>query len=635
MATSGTNGTHAGNVPRRPIRIAGCSAGVYDRKRALHDLAKNEDPDVITGDWMSECNMTWRGADKQERLAGGDTAKVSSTTGFEPSFVQKLDPAIPWLARRGIKVAVNAGASDVAGLADAVRGLCTKHGVALKVGYVDGDDVTEAFMKLYNKGEPFLSLPQNKAIQDWGFQPLAAQCYLGGSGVAACFAAGADIVVCGRVSDASLAVGAAMWWHGWTRETHVDELASALMVGHLIECGTYATGGYYSGFKAFGKKRTDFGYPIAAIDHKGEAVISMERGRHGTVNTGTITSQLLYEIQGPLYYNSDVTAQIDGITFTQVGDNQVHIGGVKGLPPPPTTKVGVTAHGGYQAEFHFYITGLDVAEKAAMMEEQIRELIGNDIDKFSALKFQLAGGVPSDPESQEAATVDFRVVAQSPHADLLSGDMVGADRGTFASYCIENLSQGYPGSTMAIDMRASVGRPYFEYWACLMSQEFVTETAHLPDGTAVVIPPPDPATTREYAREQPSGDTANPVTDLVAAFGPTTRAPLGYVVLGRSGDKSSNANVGFFVRNDDEWDWLRTLLNVGKLRELLGKDDIGKQIDRFELPKLRAVHFFLKDHLDRGFNSTTGFDSLGKNLCEYLRSKHVDIPNKFLERGRI
>ncbi|CAK7230594.1 hypothetical protein SCUCBS95973_007628 [Sporothrix curviconia] len=623
-----------GTAPRRPIRVAGCSAGVYDRKRALHDLAKNEDLDVITGDWMSECNMTWRGSDKRGRLAGKGAAELASTTGYEPSFVQKLDPAIPWLAKRGIKVAVNAGASDVAGLADAVRGLCVKHGVDLKVGYVDGDDVTDAFLELYKKdADPFLNLPQNKAIKDWGFEPLAAQCYLGGTGVAACFAGGADIVVCGRVSDASLAVGAAMWWHGWTREANLQELANALMVGHLIECGTYATGGYYSAFKAFGKNNTDFGYPIAAIDHKGEAVVSMEKGRHGTVNTGTITSQLLYEIQGPLYYNSDVTASIEGITFTQVGENQVHVAGVKGLPPPPTTKVGVTAHGGYQAEFHFYITGLDVAEKAAMIEAQIRALIGDEISKFSALKFQLAGGVPADPESQDAATVDLRVVAQSPHAELLSGDMVGADRGTFASWCIENLSQGYPGSTMAIDMRASVGRPYFEYWACLMPQSFVHETAHLPDGTVVHIPLP--TATRTYEREQPSGDTASPVADLLAAYGPTTRAPLGYVVLGRSGDKSSNANAGFFVRHDDEWDWLRTVLSVAKIRQLLGKDDSGKQIDRFELPNLRAVHFLLKDHLDRGFNSTTGFDSLGKNLCEYLRSKYVDIPNRFLERGRV
>jgi hypothetical protein len=112
--------------------------------------------------------------------------------------------------------------------------------------------------KLTNLGERFQNLPENKAIQDWGHEPIFAQCYLGGSGVAACFEGGADIVVCGRVSDASLAVGAAMWWHGWTKQ-NVQELAGALMIGHLIECGTYATGGYYSAFKDFGAKNTNFG----------------------------------------------------------------------------------------------------------------------------------------------------------------------------------------------------------------------------------------------------------------------------------------------------------------------------------------------------------------------------------------
>jgi hypothetical protein len=128
-----------------------------------------------------------------------------------------------------------------------------------------------------------------------------------------------------------------------------------------------------------------------------------------------------------------------------------------------------------------------------------------------------------------------------------------------------------------------------------MPQSFVHETAHLPDGTVVSIPAP--VATQEYPREQQSSDTDSPVN--LSSFGPTTRAPLGYVVMGRSGDKSSNANLGLFVRHDDEWDWLRSLMNVGKLRELLGKDDKGRQIDRFELPHLRAVHFLLKDHLDR------------------------------------
>lgn len=422
-----------------------------------------------------------------------------------------------------------------------------------------------------------------------------------------------------------------MWWHGWKRDD-IQELAAALMVGHIIECSTYATGGYYSGFKDLGTNDTDMGYPIAEIDEKGEAVITMEANKHGLVNIATVASQLLYEIQGPLYYNSDVTASIEDIVIKEVGPNRVHVSGTKGLPAPATTKVGITAKGGWQAEFHFYLTGLDIKEKAAMVERQTRALMGEHVKKFSCLKFMVAGDVPSDPQTQEEATVDMRIFAQTRDPGVLSGEnFVDSDRGSFARFCIENLLQGYPGSTMAPDMRTAIGRPFFEYWVSLMPQSFVKETAHLPDGTIVDIPTPSKTTT--FPREQPSYDTKDPV-DL-SSYGPTTRAPLGYVVMGRSGDKSSNCNLGLFVRNDDEWDWLRTILSGSKIRELLGKDYVGGQIDRCEFPNIRAVHFLLKDHLDRGFNSTSSFDSLGKNLCEYIRCKHIDIPNKFLDRGRI
>ncbi|KAI1618844.1 hypothetical protein EDD36DRAFT_471167 [Exophiala viscosa] len=627
-------GSVGAEAPRaRPIRVAGCSGGVYDRKRAIHDMAKNEDVDIITGDWMSECNMTLRGSDKRDRMAQKAMNSGSSVArGYEPYFLEELDPAIPWLAKRGVKLCANAGASDVPGLVEAVEELIKKHGVDLKVGWVDGDDVTDAVLDLYKKGEQFPNLPANKNISEWGFEPVCAQCYLGSTGIAAAFAGGADIVLCGRVADASPTIGAAMWWHGWNRDDNVKELAGSLMIGHIIECSTYATGGYYSGFKDLGIKDTDMGYPIAAIDHNGEAVISMEKGKHGLVTTATIASQLLYEIQGPLYYNSDVTASIEDIKLVQVGTNAVHVSGVKGLPAPATTKVGITAKGGYQAEFHFYLTGLDIEEKAAMVERQTKALMGDHLKRFSCLKFMVAGAVPQDPQSQEEATVDMRIFAQTRDPDILSGNsFVDSDRGSFARFCIENLLQGYPGSTMAPDMRTAIGRPFFEYWVALMPQTFVQETAHLPDGTVVNISPP--SNTKTYEREQPSYDTQDPV-DL-SQYGPTTRAPLGHIVMGRSGDKSSNANLGLFVRHDDEWDWFRTVLSTSKLRELLGKDDKGKQIDRCEFPNIRAVHFLLKDHLDRGFNSTSSFDSLGKNLCEYIRCRYIDIPNKFLERGRV
>ena len=177
------------------------------------------------------------------------------------------------------------------------------------------------------------------------------------------------------------------------------------------------------------------GFPIAEIDHRGECILTKERDTGGCITVGSVTSQLLYEIQGPLYYNSDVVAQLEGIKMEQIGEDKVRIWGVKGLPPPPTTKIGygisllypsytyshrITAPAGYQAEYHVYLVGLDIEEKARWTEEQIRESIGEDrMKKFSMLKFHVNGTSPIDARNQDVATVDFRVFAQSSDRDLL------------------------------------------------------------------------------------------------------------------------------------------------------------------------------------------------------------------------
>lgn len=183
-------------------------------------------------------------------------------------------------------------------------------------------------------------------------------------------------------------------------------------------------------------------------------------------------------------------------------------------------------------------------------------------------------------------------------------------------------------------MRQAEGKPYYEYWVALMSQSDLKQRVHLlyGDNRSIHIPPPK--ITQEYPRQQTSYETQNPV-DL-STFGETVRAPLGYIVLGRGGDKASDCNNGFFVRHDDEWDWLRSFLTIPKIIELLGPQEYkGKPIDRFEMPHLRAVHFLLHDHLDRGYNACSTYDTLGKNALEYMRAKTVDIPKKFLDRGRV
>ncbi|KAJ1323357.1 acyclic terpene utilization AtuA family protein [Microdochium nivale] len=637
-------------TPKRAVRIGGCSGGFADRQRAYHDLAKSGEVDVLIGDHMSECTIAIHGTSKvknAETAARDPTAALLDM--FDPSFMAGLAPALPWCQKNGVKVAVNAGASAPEQLARLVRDECDRQGLDLKVAWVEGDDVTEQVSALRKKGEKFKSLDTGRDLDDWGHEPICAQAYLGGMGIAAALRAGADVVICGRVADAAPAVGAAAWWHDWSA-TDFDALASALIAGHIIECSTYATGGYYSGFKDLFDGSENLGYPIAAVEASGDTVFTKEAGTGGEVSVGTLTSQLVYEIQGPLYYNSDVVAMLEDVRLEQVGKDEVRMTGVKGLPPPPTTKVGITGHGGYQAEFHYLFVGLDIEKKAEWTEKQIRHAMRNHMHKFSKLKFHLVGSCPADPQTQDSATVDLRIFVQTKDPSILGmgswASLGGAE--SFTRWCMQNFLTSCPGASVVPDGRQSSGKPIWEYWPTLLPQSMIQQRACLEwlpaDGGGSgykTVDIPAPTQTRPFSKQQPSYDTADPVP--LDSFGPTTRGPLGWVVMGRSGDKASDANVGFFVRdrgdgsggNSEEWDWLRSLLSTQKFIELLGAEYLGHGVDRFEMRHLGAVHFLVRDHLDRGFNSTSSMDALGKNLCEFVRARHVDIPDRFLERGKI
>jgi hypothetical protein len=572
------------------------------------------------------------------------------TAMFAENFIDCFEPAIPHLYKIKVKLAVNAGASDTEILAEWVKRKCEDAGCPMNVAWLEGDDVSDKVAELAKQGEKFESLVHGRKLEEWGFEPVCAQAYLGGLGIAEALRQGADIVICGRVADASPAIGAAAWWHGWSAEQY-DELAGALVAGHLIECASYVCGGYYSAFKDLLKagKHLNVGFPIAHIHDNGETMLTKEANAGGCITVGSVTPQLVYEIQGPLYYNSDVTAQLEGIRMEQVGEDQVHISGVKGLPPPPTAKVGYVLHlfsltsykrltstesphqQATKAEYHVYLVGLDIEEKAKYTEDQIREALGPELlKKFSLLKFHVNGSSPIDARNQDVATVDFRIFAQSPDRELLR--MSNPD-GFFRRSMVTFL-EGVPGASLGNDMRQAEGKPYYRYWPALLPQSAITQRAHLLYDTKNVIDIPTPKITREYPRQQPSYETTNPI-DL-STFGETVRAPLGYIVLGRGGDKASDCNNGFFVRHDDEWDWLRSFLTIPKIIELLGPEEYkGKPIDRFEIPALRTVHFLLKDHMQGEYNACSSYDTLGKNCMEYLRAKMVDLPKGFWDRGRV
>jgi hypothetical protein len=308
MAANGFANGHANGTHRRPVKIAGASGGFSDRQRAITSLCKL-DIDFVVGDWLSECTMTLHGAEKtnNERLRAEGKLTEERVGLFDPTFMDNLGPALPDIARKGIKVAVNAGASDTQLLARMVQEEVKKQGLGLKVSYVEGDEVTDTVNRLIKQGEKFTSLMTGEDLKDWGYTPIYAQCYLGGAGIAEALRQGADIVICGRVADAAPAVGAGMYWHNWDRQKDFDQIAGSLICGHLVECAAYVTGGYFSGFKRLMESCENLGFPIAELEYDGSCTITKEAGVGGEVSVGTVTSQLLYEIQGPVRFPQQIS----------------------------------------------------------------------------------------------------------------------------------------------------------------------------------------------------------------------------------------------------------------------------------------------------------------------------------------
>jgi hypothetical protein len=416
------------------------SGSPADRRDVLAIHAASEEPvDVFVGDWMSELNMPSRAYDVANGLG----------IGYEETFVEALEPALEDLARRKIKFAANGGTVATKELFDIVVGLVAKKGLDLSVAWVEGDVVLDQINSMRAAGTNFKHISTGEMLDDWEYEPLFAQCYLGGMAIAEAFRAGADIVICGRVADAAPIIGAAAWWHNWSR-TDFDQLARSLIAGHLIECSTYVTGGNYTGFKSLDWTTIhDMGYPIAEIAADGDVIITKPEGSGGSINIETCKEQLLYEIQGKWYLNSDVTAVIDKAKFEEIGKDRVRLSGITGRPPPKTTKVGLTAFGGYKAEVHWAMIGLDITEKIKMLEIQMKASFGEErLKKFTTFDLNIYGSVPENPTNMNAATVDLRLMVQAKNKEDLSP-------ANFTRPAFDIIMASFPAATFHPDRRTA------------------------------------------------------------------------------------------------------------------------------------------------------------------------------------
>ncbi|KAJ8105391.1 hypothetical protein OPT61_g10207 [Boeremia exigua] len=624
------------------VRVAVCvrhPALISDPGYHMRYQAELGDVDFITGDYLAEVNI----AENAQAHAAG------THPGWEQTAWDGIEQTIDLLAEKRIKVIVNGGAHNPQGLAEKVQELVTSKGLDLKVAFVLGDNLIEEMKDIREKGLP-PHLDSNNSdvtvaehtldLLEKNDKPIvSANAYLGAREIVKGLEHGADIIIAGRVADASPVIGAAWYWHGWA-DTDYDELAGALIAGHLIECSGYVTGANFAGFYEYPLEYLfDITFGIAEVEKDGTCVVTKHNAKKGFVTEDTVKCQFLYELQGNVYLNSDVKAILDDVQVKAEGKNRVRLWGIKGAPPPPTTKLAVFYRAGYQSEIVVNATGYGTAEKFELYERMLKfglKRLGI-LDKFDVLEFQRIGVPESNPKSQLRSTTYLRIFAEASDANVNLG---------LTSLLGEFAMQHYSGFHSTSDHRTAIPKPYISYYPAIYPQSSLKTSINILQAGASSetqsIPTTPPPRFEDLGKRE-SYETRNS-SDL-SSFGQTTRTRLGDVALARSGDKGGNANIGFFIPTQlpsaypassslyaDAWDWLRSYLTIPKLKDMFGESWSDKfYIERVEFPKIMAVHFVVYGVLGRGVSGSSRLDSFAKGMGDWLRDVEVDVPVKLLE----
>jgi Acyclic terpene utilisation family protein AtuA len=590
-----------------PLIVANCSGFYGDRPSAMREQLDGGPVDVICGDYLAELTMLILGRQKAKEPGAG----------YARTFLRQLEDCLADALERGVRLVSNAGGLNPAGLAGAVRELAAGLGLSVRVATVAGDDLIGPWDSLVAAGRLVggEAPPRDGvAAPGAGSVPLTANAYLGCGGIVRALQSGAQVVVTGRVTDASLVVGPAMWHHGWTFDD-LDALAGATVCGHLLECGAQATGGNFSLYADLLDARgADPGmldhtaFPIAEVAADGSCVITKHPATGGAVTVATVTEQLLYECTGIAYGGPDVVSRFDTVTLTQEAPDRVSVRGVRGEPSGPWLKVSTNRIGGFRTSMTVPLTGLDIERKARLLQRQLADAL----DAASEVTVTLARTDRVDAgTAEEASALLHFTVKDSDPANVgrgFSGPVVAGALSSIPGFFV--TSPPSDAQSFGVYAPAWVARDEVHELVELEGQPLDAGSPHTLAGSA---PPPSLATQSTF--------------DLNA---PTRRVPLGVLAGARSGDKGGACTLGVYTRTDDAFAWLARYLTCERLRELL-PEAASLAVTREELPNVRAVLFQIPGLLGQGVAAATRFDPQAKAVGEWLRSRHVDAPLALLD----
>ena len=583
------------------IRIANCSGFYGDKLSIARDMIEGGPIDVLTGDYLAELTMT---------ILYNQKLKRGEDHGYVGTFLKQFRDVAKLAQEKDIKIVTNAGGLNPSSMAAAVEEIVQELNLDLKVAYIEGDDLMPRIDELYKGGETLTNIDKALDLQNYKKKPITANAYLGAWGIKEALDNGADVVICPRVTDAAVVIGPAAWKYNWSRDQY-DELAGALAAGHIIECGAQATGGNYSFFQEV-PTFDNIGYPIAEIYEDGSFVITKHENTGGLVSVGTVTAQLLYEIGSPAYLNPDVISHFDTLEITQESQDRVLVKNNRGSSPTKTHKVCINLVGGYRNGIELLLTGLDIEEKSKLIVDQIFKSLGGQ-EQFDKVDIQLHRTDKENPTSNEEAQAFLRIDVMSSNPDLVGR--------LFNAKIIELALANFPGWTGRSGVVPSGA--YIEYWPALVNSKYIKEHIHIDGKVIDVIPTSQMDLEEKYYQKVPYENNKLDVNNFKEEY-------FGKIFGTRSGDKGGCANLGVWAKSQDAYSFLFEFLTVKKLKELM--PDLDEfQIDRYELPNILSLNFYVHGILQDGVSSSTRMDGQAKSLGEYLRAKKINFPEQLLK----
>ena len=586
---------------KKNIRIANCSGYYGDKLSAARDLVEGGPIDVLTGDYLAELTM---GILYSQRLKRGEDK------GFVGTFLKQYKDIAKICQSKGIKIVVNAGGLNPQSMATQLNAINEELSIDLKVAYIDGDDISSDIKSFQDQGEEFIHIDKNQPLKSSNCQILTANIYLGAWGIVKALDLGADVVICPRVTDASLVIGPAAWKFKWKRNDY-HKLAGALAAGHIIECGAQTTGGNYAFFEEV-ETFKDIGYPIAEVYEDGSFIVTKHQNTGGMISEGTVTAQLLYEISSPDYINPDVIGHFDSLVLEDLGKDRVLVSGCTGEAPNDSHKVCINLAGGYRNGMELILTGLDIEKKAETFVTALFDLLGGK-EQFDDVTIDLHRTDKIDPMTHEEAMAILRI-------DLKSKDPKLVGR-LFTAKIIELALANYPGFFSKTP--PGLGTPFIRYWPALIDSKHVYEKIHFSGEEHIIRP-----TCIDYPGQTTKRNAVN-IEIEKASSDKLKNIPLGRIIGARSGDKGGCANLGVWTKTNEAYSFIYHYLTVEQLRKLL-PDLNDYEIERYDFPNIKSLNFYIKGILEDGASSNTKVDALAKSLGEYLRAKYVNVPKQLL-----